>query len=175
MEFMDGNEKSSNSFDDVYQLQGWKDGKPVQALQSHQGQGEFVKAGLAPDNLDLTKSADHPETLLRFGPQDQLQRLADATLGGRDCAVFLVETTKGKAKKTRRIWVEKATALPLRVEVALAGAPMVKAFTALVDFQRSPDGVWGPGRSSIALTMSILFKTIQMKTSVEFTEWSKRP
>lgn len=171
-EVFDGDGKNQDIVDKKTQLTGWKDGEPVRAVVSLT---ETQKGGLGDAKFDLGL-ANHPEKALT--DIATAQRQEESILDGKPCVLFQVAgKKKNKIPFTGKIWIEKATGLPLRVDYVFdpSSIPMTKAMTYSIVYAQSGNGHWLPRTVAIDTLMSIMFMKIKMTIRQTLDSWVARP
>jgi hypothetical protein len=173
-EIIDGDGKNQDTIDKKTRLTGWKDGEPVRSVVSLV---ETQKSALGDAQFDLGL-ANHPDKAM--SGILTVQRQEETTLDSKSCVVFQVTGQMVKKKKipfTGKVWIDKATGLPLRVDYTFdpSSIPMTKSMNQSVVYARTSEGSWLPKTVSIDALMSVMFMKIRMTIRQNLDVWVSRP
>ena len=170
-EIFDGDGKNIDTIDIIKHLTGWKNGEPVRSVKSLI---ESQKSGLGDMAFDVGV-ANHPEKGLIDG--STIQRQEEVLIEGKSFVVFLVTGKKGKASFTAKAWIEKATALPRKVDYTIdpSSISMTKALSYSISYGLSNEGHWLPTQFTMDTLMSVLFKKIKISLRQNLDGWVVRP
>lgn len=168
MEMIDSGGKSMGTMSLQEKITGWAEGEPVRTIVANSN----------PEHSSVAKSRfkvivdNHPEKGLKDGTT--VERLEPETFDGSPCSVLMVKGTSGKVSFNAKVWIEKATGLPLKVVQNFVGVPMTKSIEHAVTFGRSQEGAWVPVRAVVDATVGVLIH-LRTVSKYHFTSWVKRP
>jgi hypothetical protein len=172
-EILLGDGKHQDIIDKKTRLTGWRDGEPVRSVVSlTETQKE---AGMGDAKLDFGV-ANHPEKWL--AEILTIQRQEEVILNTKSCVVFRVTGKRsGKVPFTAKAWIERATALPLRVEYTFdpSGMPLTKSMNYSTVYGRSAEGHWVPRTVVVETVMSVIFMKVKMTMRQDLDGWIPRP
>lgn len=173
-EIIDGDGKNQDTIDKKTRLTAWKDGEPVRSVVSLV---ETQKSALGDAQFDLGL-ANHPEKAM--SGILTVQRQEETILDSIPCVVFQVTGRMEKKKKipfTGKVWIDKTTGLPLRVDYTFdpSSIPMTKSMSQSVVYSRTSEGSWLPKTVSIDALMSVMFMKIKMTVRQNLDVWVSRP
>ncbi len=170
-EVLDGDGKNQLTVDKKTRLTGWKDGEPLRSVVSLT---ESQKSALGNAPLDAGVS-NHPDR--GFADFLTVQRQEETVLDSKSCVLFQVTGKKKKISFTGKVWIEKATGLPLRVDCTYdpSSIPMTKAMSTSISYGRSGDGPWMPKVMILDSLMSVMFTKVRTTVRQDFDAWITRP
>lgn len=169
MEMIDGSGHSMGTMRIEEVTSGWKNGEPVRRIIANNN----------PQHADVAKSRfkvaidSHPDLALREA--QELTRLGQEVVDGKSCVVFQVSGKKNKLVYKSKVWIEEASALPIKAVHDFSGIPMMKSMSHSITFGRATTGQWLPAAAVVDATVSSFLGSMKIVSKYQFRAWAARP